>query len=71
VAVEAARSDWDALAGGLVRQVVEEGFGGFEVGGVETFGEPVVDVGEHRARFVATALQREQASEAGGGAQFP
>jgi hypothetical protein len=26
-----------------------------QVGGVEAFGEPVVNVGEHRARFVVAA----------------
>ena len=34
----------------LAVQLVEQRLGVFEVGGVEAFGEPVVDVGEHRAR---------------------
>jgi hypothetical protein len=34
-------------------QVVEQRLGVDEVGGVEALGEPVVDVGEHRAGFVA------------------
>jgi len=39
----------------LVGQLVEQGLGVLQVGGVETLGEPVVDVGQHRARLVATA----------------
>jgi len=35
-----------------------------EVGGIETLGEPAADVGEHRARFVATALRCEQPRKA-------
>jgi hypothetical protein len=35
---------------------VEEDFGVDEVGGIEAFGEPVVDVREHRARLIALAL---------------
>src|SRR5271156_2144705 len=30
--------------------------GVFQIAGVETFGEPVVDFGEHRARLVVTTL---------------
>jgi hypothetical protein len=33
----------------------EQGFRLFQIGGVETFGEPVVDSGEYRAGFVTTA----------------
>jgi hypothetical protein len=40
----------------LVGQFVEQRLGFLEVGGVEALGEPVVDLGEHRARFVALAL---------------
>jgi hypothetical protein len=43
---------WVTLLG-LARQFVEQGFGIFQVGGVEAFGEPVEDFGEHRARFIA------------------
>jgi hypothetical protein len=40
---------------GLLRaELVQQGFGVDEVGGVEALGEPVVDVGEYNARFVAT-----------------
>src|SRR5207248_2343443 len=48
----------------LVRQFVEQDFGVFQVGGVEAFGEPAIDLGEHRARFIAIALLREQSREA-------
>ena len=40
----------------LAIQFTEQGFGVFQVGGVQAFGEPAVDVGEHRARLVASAL---------------
>ena len=39
--------------------------------GVEALAEPVVDLGQHRARYVALALLRQQPCKAGGGAQFP
>jgi hypothetical protein len=39
--------------------LVEQRLGVFEIGGIEAFGEPAVDFGEHRARVVATALLRE------------
>jgi hypothetical protein len=42
-----------------------------QVGGVEALGEAVVDVGEHRARFVATALRCEQSSETDRRAELP
>src|SRR5271155_4828991 len=51
-------------------QLVEQRLGVLQVGGVEAFGEPVVDVGEHRARLVALALLREQPREARRSAQF-
>jgi hypothetical protein len=45
----------------LVGEFVEQCFRVFEVGGVEALGEPVVDVGEHRARLIAaTSLRCEQ-----------
>ena len=34
-------------------QFIEQRFSVLQVGGVEALGEPAVDVGEHRARFVA------------------
>ncbi len=52
-------------------KLVEQSLGVVQVGGVEAFGEPVVDVGEHRARLVATALRCEQSREAHRRAQFP
>jgi hypothetical protein len=41
-----------------IAQLLEQRPGVFQVGGVEAFGEPVVDVGEHRARLVAMTLCR-------------
>jgi hypothetical protein len=40
----------------LSPQLVEQRLRIFQIGGVEALGKPVVDVGEHRARLVATAL---------------
>ena len=37
-----------------VIQLVEQHLGVLQVGGVEALGEPVVDLGERRARFLAT-----------------
>ena len=57
------KSFWDAGDTKIKLTTVEaDGSGdyGFEVGGVEAFGEPAVDFGEHRARLVAMALRREQ-----------
>jgi hypothetical protein len=51
-------------------QLVEQRLGVFQVGGVEAFGEPAVDFGQHRARLVAFALFVEQPSEACRGAQL-
>ena len=44
-------------------QLVEQRPGVFQVGGVEALGEPAVDLGERRARLVATALLRQQTGE--------
>jgi len=41
----------------------EQCLGVLQIGGVETFGEPVVNVGEHRARFVALALSVESVQQ--------
>src|SRR6266404_4341128 len=49
----------------------EEGAGGFEVGGVEAFGEPAEDWGEQGGRLLRPALLAAQAGEARCGAQFP
>ena len=43
----------------LRAQLVEQSFRVLQIGGVEAFGEPVVDFGEHRARIAALALLRE------------
>jgi len=55
----------------LRAKFVEEGLGVDKVGGVEALGEPVVDVGEHRAGFVSTTLRREQACETHRSPQLP
>ena len=39
---------------GLVAQLIQQRLGLLQVGGVEAFGEPVVDFRQHRARLVAT-----------------
>jgi hypothetical protein len=44
-------------------QLIEQRLCLFQIGSVEAFGEPVVDVGEHGARLVALALRREQPGE--------
>ena len=40
----------------LCPKFVEQRLGVLQIGGVEALGEPAVDFGEHRARFVATTL---------------
>src|SRR5229473_1826058 len=54
----------------LAPSLGEQRFGVDEVGGVEAFGEPAVDVGEHCARLFTTALRREQPREAHRRAEF-
>jgi hypothetical protein len=54
----------------LCVQLIEKRPGIFQIGGVEPFGEPVVDFGKHRAGFVAAALAVEQPREADRGAQL-
>src|SRR4029077_19826018 len=49
---------------------VEERLCILQVGGVKAFSESAVDVGEHRARFVAATLFREEPGEARGRSQF-
>ena len=51
-------------------QFIEHRLGAFQVGGVEALGRPVVDFGEHRARFVAAAGIAEQPREARRGTQL-
>jgi hypothetical protein len=54
----------------LSSELIEERLSVFQVGGVEALGEPVVDLGEHRVRFIPLALLREQPCEACGRAQL-
>src|SRR5216683_1779083 len=54
----------------LCAQFAEQRLGVFQIGQVETLGEPAVDVGEHRARLVGLALPLEQAGKADRRAQF-
>ena len=49
-------SSWGKRGTNLTVQSVEQRLGIFEVGGVEVLGEPVVDISEHRAGFVAATL---------------
>jgi hypothetical protein len=53
------------------RQLVQQGLGVLQIGGVEAFGEPAVDRGEEVAGLSAFALIAPQAGKAGGGAQLP
>ena len=46
-----------------ISHLVKQCLGVFQVGGVEAFGQPVVDLGQHRASLVAFALLREQPRE--------
>jgi hypothetical protein len=54
----------------LCFQFIEQRLGVFQIGGVEAFGEPAIDLSEHRPRFVAATLFREQPREAPRGAQL-
>src|SRR5215469_6685040 len=54
----------------LTAQLVEQRLGVLEVGGVEAFGEPVVDFGEHHTRFVAAIGVAQEPRERCGCAQF-
>jgi hypothetical protein len=55
----------------LFDQFVEQCLGVFQIGGVEAFGEPAIDVGEHCAGFSAATLLLEQPGEAHRRAQLP
>jgi hypothetical protein len=44
--------------------MLQQRLGDLQVGRVETFGEPAVDLGEHRTRLVATPSFGEQSREA-------
>jgi hypothetical protein len=52
-------------------QLIEHRFGIAQVGGVETLGEPIVDLGEGRARLVALALGGQQPRETRHRTQLP
>jgi len=52
-------------------QLVQQRPGVLQVSGAEALGEPVVDVGEHSARFVTAAGVAQQPREAGCRAQLP
>ena len=52
------------LALALAAELVEQRLGFLQIGGIEALGEPGVDFGQHRARFVAATLLREQPREA-------
>jgi hypothetical protein len=55
----------------LLAQLIEQCFRIFEIGGIESFGEPVVDFREHSARLIAPLLARQQPRKAGYRTQFP
>jgi hypothetical protein len=50
--------------------LVEQRFCVFEISGVEARGEPAIDLGKHRARFIAAVPQWQQPREARRRAQF-
>ena len=54
----------------LAAQLVEQCLGLSQIGAVEALGEPAVNFGEHRPRFVAAAMLCEQPSEAVGRTEF-
>src|SRR6516225_10004309 len=62
---------WGRMSRRLPTQFVEQRLCVFEVGGVEAFGEPVVDRREQVLRFGVATLVAAEPSEARGGAQFP
>ena len=51
--------------------MVEQRLGVFQVLGIEALGEPAVDFGKHRARFVAATGTSKQAGKVYGRAQLP
>jgi len=51
-------------------QLIEQRLGTLQIRGVEALGEPVVDLGEHGTRLVATALCSEQLGETLRGTKF-
>ena len=55
----------------LGAQLVQQGLGVLQVGGVEALGEPVIDFSEHRTRLVLPIAVAQQPSEAGRRSQLP
>src|SRR5262249_3049109 len=55
----------------LYVQFIQQRLSFFQIGSVEALGEPAADVGEHRARFVASPLLYEQVCKADSRAQLP
>src|SRR6266852_4348074 len=60
----------DALLPTQVRQRVEQGPRILQVGGVESFGEPGIDLRQQASRVLALALSLEQTAQARGGPQL-
>jgi hypothetical protein len=59
------------LNGAFLRtELIEQGFGVFQVSGVEALSEPAIDVGEGRARLVETPGTAKQSREARRGARL-
>jgi hypothetical protein len=54
----------------LCGQFVEQRLGFLQIGSVEAFSEPAINLRQHGARFVATVLVREQSRQAHRGPQF-
>ena len=59
-----------AASQALCTHFVQQRLGILQIGGVEAFGELVVDFGEHRVGLFELALLREQPREARGRAQL-
>jgi len=55
----------------LLAQLLQQRLGLCEISRIEALGEPVVDLGEHRLRLLATALLFEQPHETRGRSQLP
>jgi hypothetical protein len=64
------RADECAVRRSSAVQLVEQRICALQVSGVETFGEPAVDVAEQLPRRGVFALALSEFGEAGGGAQF-
>ena len=51
-------------------QFIEQRLRLFQVGGIETFGKPIINFLKHRVRLLATALLYEQLRQRNGGSQL-